>query len=158
MKMDWQEAEKFFLEAAAMCAADVAPGAIPDFPGFWIRRFERSPYRYMDCATPDSESQSLGLRVIWLERMPIWWMQYDENRIAGDKRVAPFVNRVLAETYASGLFSGGRGRDEFVWWPLKYENRPTLNGFRRFAGCDFVTDTDRRQLLLSCNYRGMALV
>lgn len=83
---------------------------------------------------------SFGMTIITYEEVPIWHMQYWGRY---EKRVIPFLKRVLLMNYDQKIFSGGRGPDTFSTtedsWRLVY-----LNGadgtFAKFSGVEGIRD------------------
>ncbi len=127
----------FFFEAAlATYAGDGEK--IPDeeiAPGFKGHRFVRGEYVYVDKYAVNG-IQSFGQTVIWLDEMPVWFMQY--HGFCHDKRASELVKKAMREAYMQRQFIGGRGIKHLRVDDLGYGNSGS-NLIEKFNGVDWVT-------------------
>lgn len=97
-------------------------------------RYQRHEYLYIDTYFTNEE-QSGGQTIIYIDHgmTPAWLMQYHGWCKNDEKLVLTFLKEVLAETYRSRKFVGGRGKtfSESSNHPLRY--------FNKWSGtfCDF---------------------
>ncbi|OHA02040.1 MAG: hypothetical protein A3C12_02165 [Candidatus Sungbacteria bacterium RIFCSPHIGHO2_02_FULL_49_20] len=106
------------------------------------RRFvhQRGELYYRDEYVVNGE-YSGGSTIIYVDSFPVWLMQYYGWCKNDDSAVLAFLKEILADTYRSGEFAGGRGR--YGLWSsddgtLGYENTPglspSLSEFTDFMG------------------------
>ncbi len=157
-----QEVLDFFFEAGmATYAGNMPKGTIGELSGSKVFRYERPPYRYVDCYFSVGEN-SFGQIGIWHEALPagpIWGMQYRGR--CKDKRVIPFLKRALLAAYEKRIFWGGRGPLEFTLEgeSLMYQNllRPDSN-FTDFAGGENIFELGgSARTLFYHDFNGLAL-
>lgn len=98
-------------------------------------------------------NKSFGITIIWYKLNPVWFMVY-----AGEyeKEAIPFLKKVLAQTYTSKKFYGGRGVPSCHDSGIHYSNNLTKNDFKDFSGKETVYKNQKIQGWHK--YWGMSLI
>jgi hypothetical protein len=122
--------QDFFFEAAlATYAGNASKRSIEGLPGSKVYRYEKGNYLYIDTYFTNGD-QSGGQTIIYIKSftnpvevygvsvqdpcwVPAWIMQYHGWCKNDDKEVLDFLKEVLAKTYQTKSFCGGRGYPSF---------------------------------------------
>ncbi len=156
--MDNRQIQAFFFKAmsAGWAANGKETATDNNAPGYKLISFSDGDYRLVDRYCVNSESsKSAGTTTIWFKDIPVWIMNYggfyDESAIT-------CLKRALEKTYSAGDFVGGRGPSIYTDGSLTYTNKPRLNDFNKFEGCEEIVDTESKKLLGFHEYWGMSLL
>ena len=134
--------------------SDAKKSSISILPNSKYTTYKKGNFLVIDLwFTSKQNNKSFGITIIWHKLSPVWFMVY-----AGEyeKEAIPFLKKILAQTYTSKKFYGGRGVPSCHDSGMHYSNNLPVNVFKDFSGKETVYKNQER--LGWHKYWGMSLI